>query len=1365
MNVAYALNPLSQSRQVLPLMGGESLAQLAPQDCPYPFYCRHNDVPVLRADWPLMKVGAGDTVEFIALPPGLQGGGGGGGKNPLATVAMLAIMVFNPGMALLGAEGMGLSGMALKIGAMAVNAAIGMAVTALTMEPPRPTAAQQMQSLAAASPTYNLQAQGNQARLGQPVPEHFGRHVNFPDFGAEPYAEYVGNEQFLYQLFVVGQGYYDIEAIRIEDTAIASFPDITYEVVEPGGSVTLFPTAVVTSDEVAGQELTTGVYIGGFIANASGTEANALGIDVVYSRGLYYANSSGGLDSMSGTFDVEARPVDNAGAPTGAWALLGSTTTSGATTTPQRISVRFDVAPGRYEVRAKRTDSKSTDARAGHDLMWVGLRAYLPGTQQYGDKTLIAMRMRASNSLSAQSARRVNLIATRKLPAWDAISGWGAPAATRSIAWAFAYVARSANGLNYADDRLPLDELVALDATWTARGDTFDAIFDSKGTAWEALTQIARAGRAKPYPQGGILRIARDEPQSVPAAVYSMRNILPGSFSIEYTLPGDATADCIDVEYFNEDTWRPDRVMAALPGSASEKPGTLKLFGVVQRDQAWREGMFLAACNKYRRRAPDLQTELEGMIPSFLDLVAVQHDLPDWGQQAEATAWDEPTLTLTVSEPLSFAEAGTHYIGLRKDDGSFSGPWEVAAGADEFNLVLAELPDITPYTGFDQERTHVVFGLGSAYSKDCRLISAKYAGDMKIELSLVTEDARVHTADGGTITPTAPGWGLPGIPTLPVVTGLEVVQGGTPDRPILAASWRPAAGASGYLVERSADGVLWTRVGEVESTHLSFEVPPGTIHVRVAGKGAGLGPWDSWTDDAGTGVAPPPTVTGLVLAETFTGPVLRAVWDRAARALSYTVAIWNDGTLIRTREVALPEYSYTAEDAIADGLHGIGRDLEIRVRATGNGSTSPAWATLGVNNPQIGALTGVQVFSLLASLLVKYDMPAAPDFAGVCVWASDTDGFTPGSTNLKYRGPNNPVTIDVDPGTTWYLRIAGFDVWGDDSLTLSAQIDETSALIGADMIAAGTIVAGSAIIADGAITNVKIGDVIQSNSYVAGSSGWMINKDGTAEFRNITARGNIEATSLNAATGTFSGELSAATGTFSGVLLAGTGSPDVSLGVTYTYTASTTITVPAGYDRMAVRVIGGGGGGGGSQGNNFTANYKHGAGGAAGSSNSAILTVTAGQTYSLVIGAGGTGGTGGANNDATSGSAGGATAVTGYVSAAGGAGGAGMAIPRYTYDMGWTVTGAPTPGASSGFGAGGAAGANGESPSTGGTGGTAAGGGGAGSGGFGSNYGASGGVGGNGYAIVEFYQANAVVLRAEMVTLKAELTAQGHTLS
>lgn len=55
----------------------------------------------------------------------------------------------------------------------------------------------------------------------------------------------------------------------------------------------------------------------------------------------------------------------------------------------------------------------------------------------------------------------------------------------------------------------------------------------------------------------------------------------------------------------------------------------------------------------------------------------------------------------------------------------------------------------------------------------------------------------------------------------------------------------------------------------------------------------------------------------------------------------------------------------------------------------------------------------------------------------------------------------------------------------------------------------------NALIQDGSITNAKIGNVIQSNNYIAGQQGWMINKNGGSEFQNTTVRGALFASSGN----------------------------------------------------------------------------------------------------------------------------------------------------------------------------------------------------------------------------------------------------------
>lgn len=50
-------------------------------------------------------------------------------------------------------------------------------------------------------------------------------------------------------------------------------------------------------------------------------------------------------------------------------------------------------------------------------------------------------------------------------------------------------------------------------------------------------------------------------------------------------------------------------------------------------------------------------------------------------------------------------------------------------------------------------------------------------------------------------------------------------------------------------------------------------------------------------------------------------------------------------------------------------------------------------------------------------------------------------------------------------------------------------------------------------IENGSISNAKIGNIIQSSNYKKGVSGWIVNKDGYAEFQNISIKGNINATS------------------------------------------------------------------------------------------------------------------------------------------------------------------------------------------------------------------------------------------------------------
>lgn len=823
-----------QSREIVPLRRRRRLRALAPRTS-QPHVCLLNGRPVLRAEWG-RKVRDGDVVAFVVLPQG-------GGSNPMRLIASLVLLYVAVQFGPAAGAALGFTGnAATAIGTSLIMTGGNVLINAV-IPPPRLDMGG-WGNAQAASPTYSLSASGNQARLGGPIPVIYGRHLIYPDFAAQPYIEFGGNEQYLYQLHVIGQGQYEIEAIRIEDTPVSSFEEIEYQVVQPGQSVTLFPTQVTTSIEVSGQELLQSQTLGPFVANASATSANVIGVDIIAPRGLYYAEDSGSLSARSATWTVEARAIDGDGNPTGAWTLLGSETLSAATTTPQRVSYRYGVMPGRYEVRATRTNAKLTGTRESNEIAWGSLRAYLVGSNAYGDLTLLALRMRASNNLSSLASRKINAIVTRKLPTWTG-SAWTAPVATANPAWALADIARASYGAGLDDSRIDLDGLQALAAEWAARGDECNLVFDSTSTIWQALQTVARTGRAFPFLQGGILRVYRDAPQALPAGMFSPRNMTRNSFKLSYKMPSEEMADAVDVEYFDRLSWSWKTVRAALPDSLALQPVKLKLPGVTSRAQAWREGLYMAACNRYRRRFVSFSTEMEGFIPALGDVVTVTHDMPQWGQSSEVVAFDLATATVTLMDAVAFT-TGPHYLTWRDRGGRPVGPFQAFATASAHVVQIGgfdPLTDSAPDTGLERERSHAAFGPAQAQYVQAKVLGITPRSASSVDLALVVDSDYVYQADSGAV-PGAGAWQLPLVDTAPRVSGL-LARSMPSDIGQMVISWAPSPGAERYLVEVSADGSTWTRVGETTAnSYLGPALYGSATLIRVAAVGVTRGPWN-----------------------------------------------------------------------------------------------------------------------------------------------------------------------------------------------------------------------------------------------------------------------------------------------------------------------------------------------------------------------------------------------------------------------------------------------------------------------------------------------------------------------------------------
>jgi hypothetical protein len=738
--VVYSRNPLNPAdREVHCLQG--SLASMAPKTN-LPFLCLLNGVPTLRKDWD-MEPQESDLVVFATL---LQGGGGGG-KNPLRLIATIALAVYAPQLA--GAAGFGAAGTAALTAGIQIAGTL--AINAVLPAPKLPSS-QQTSNLSAPSPTYSLGSQANTARLGAAVPVLYGRHLIYPDLADQPLVYNPSPKvQNLVQMFLVGQGTYTLSDYKIEDTPIENFKASEIFPLGPDQPDVLGEdTGIFNVAEVAGQELLppdegANQWLGPFVISPPDKQISRIHVEVTFSRGLGFANDAGGLSPRTVTWVVEVQPIDEFGLETDSWIELGAETATFADNAVLRISEFYDLAPARYQVRLARTSAKDASIRVSNDILWTGCAGISNAapTDFVQSTTRLQVVLQASDNLNNNTARRFNLIAQRRLLTWHPETGWSAEEEeSRSIVWAFVDVLRLRG---VPDSRIALDELYALDQFYKARRMFFDGVFDNKIGMFEALTLIARAGRAVPMRVGGKFTMIRDSQRTLAVSKFGMRNIRRGSFSMSFDTVTEETPNAVVVDYVDQDTFKPKQIKVIQAGSAGDVIQRVQLFGVTDPVNAENEAKYLLADIRYRRRMVSFSTEMDGFICRFGDPVLVSHDLPKWGFSGEVESFDELTGVLGLSEAVVFG-SGAHYIRFARKNGSVTLPYLVTAGANKFEVILDEPLDLDDeiYTGGEYERTRFSFGGSLNSSRLCKVTSLRPRGFDSVEVSVVVDDARVY---------------------------------------------------------------------------------------------------------------------------------------------------------------------------------------------------------------------------------------------------------------------------------------------------------------------------------------------------------------------------------------------------------------------------------------------------------------------------------------------------------------------------------------------------------------------------------------------------------------------------------------------
>lgn len=634
-----------------------------------------------------------------------------------------------------------------------------------TTNPVKPTAPLPKQTSAPKLNALNLTA--NAARDGDPIPSQYGRFFSYPDLISNVITTIAGETALQYYLFCIGHGSHEIEQISIGGSNVDSIGGVSYEVLQPGQNVTLFPTLLRTNPDIKEVKLTTN-YSLHVEATSAQAKVTTLAFDLSLS-GLYKANNDGTLASVSVSVVIQARTVTNSG--TGAWATLGTELISAAQSAPIKKRFEYTVSLSRYEVRLKRTTAESTDPRTIDKVVWNRVTGLHTDHPDYGNVTLLAVKAVSQLKPFELKDTRVKVVSTRKLRTWNG-AAWTAELATRSIIWAIADTIMSSYGSELPDTYLDLSGLKTLDDLLTLRGDAFDGRINTPLSVMEAANMIAAAGRCQVFQQFGQFHVARDQQQAA-KALFTPSNMESGSFYQEYTPAGYAAPDHIVMEYTDQVDGTTQQVTCDFGTTNIEEHQRIE--GVNNTPQSYREGMYLLASDLYRRVRLGFTTGLEGYIPKLLDHVLVGHDRNHYGQWGEVFNTELPNKIIT-SNPIvpgalftlgnesgdqlltengfdivvEGAFSGILYIST--EDGGITAALEAISGGNNYEMILpAGLPEdaLRLAINDDAELSRYLFVDDTSSARRMIITSIEPQNADTIAIHGIADDDRVHTSSEG----------------------------------------------------------------------------------------------------------------------------------------------------------------------------------------------------------------------------------------------------------------------------------------------------------------------------------------------------------------------------------------------------------------------------------------------------------------------------------------------------------------------------------------------------------------------------------------------------------------------------------------
>jgi hypothetical protein len=181
--------------------------------------------------------------------------------------------------------------------------------------------------------------------------------------------------------------------------------------------------------------------------------------------------------------------------------------------------------------------------------------------------------------------------------------------------------------------------------------------------------------------------------------------------------------------------------------------------------------------------------------------------------------------------------------------------------------------------------------------------------------------------------------------------------------------------------------------------------------------------------------------TGENFNSAFSQDFSRYDWVSADWLDGYILTIYDADTsaVLSSHTTKIPYFNYTYDLNIKDGLN---RTFTVGVAAKDIDGNLGFERFITPSNPQTGQVTGVSVEEDFSSVEIFWNAVKEPDLDGYVIFIDGVSGFTPSEDNIYTRvgkNTNSSYISSLDDGT-WYVRVAAFDLFGEEGLTYSEEV-------------------------------------------------------------------------------------------------------------------------------------------------------------------------------------------------------------------------------------------------------------------------------------------------------------------------------------